>query len=78
MHKKFYLSLLLAVSVLLSSCQKYDEIPQTDYSIESSSYFEVISQHQNGWIKQGQQNFVYPESQVSKEVEPELNDESSH
>lgn len=70
MHKNFHLSLLLTVSILLFSCQKEDDvIPPTDYSIESSSKFEVISQHQNGWIKQGQQNYAYPEGQVSTEFE---------
>ena len=57
MHKNFYLSLLLAVSVLLSSCEKEENVPQPDYSIESTSAFELISQHQNGWIKQGQYEF---------------------
>ncbi|MFQ3172930.1 MAG: antitoxin component YwqK of YwqJK toxin-antitoxin module [Flavobacterium sp.] len=54
MFKKFHLYLLLAVSVLLSSCQKDDDVPppQTDYSIESSTSFEVISQYPNGWIKE--------------------------
>lgn len=51
MHKKFHLCLLLAVTLLLSSCQKED-VPQTDYSIESNDYFELISQHENGWIKE--------------------------
>ncbi|AKD05397.1 hypothetical protein PKOR_23115 [Pontibacter korlensis] len=35
----------------MSSCQKEDSAPQTDYSIESDSNFELISQHSNGWIK---------------------------
>jgi hypothetical protein len=60
---------VVCLGIFFVQCSDDDEIPQTDYSIESSSYFEVISQHQNGWIKQGQQNFVYPESQVSKEFE---------
>ena len=54
MRKHFYLFLLLAVSVLLYSCQKDDNVPQTDYSIESTSVFELISQHPNGWIKEAQ------------------------
>ena len=45
-------SLLLAVTVLLSSCQNDDNIPQTDYSIESDDYFQVISNYPNGWIKE--------------------------
>ena len=53
MNKKFHLSLLLAVSVLLSSCEKEENVPQTDYSIESTSGFELVSQHANGWIKEG-------------------------
>lgn len=52
MTKKFYLSLPLFVIVLLSSCEKEENVPQTDYSIKSSSGFELISQHANGWIKQ--------------------------
>ncbi|TBW29974.1 hypothetical protein [Gramella sp. KN1008] len=52
MQRKIYLGLLLAVCVLLSSCQKDDEVPPTDYSIESTSAFELISQHPNGWIKE--------------------------
>ena len=51
-HKKSWLPLLLAASILVSSCEKDDHIPQTDYSIESSSYFKVVSQHPNGWIKE--------------------------
>ena len=52
MLKKFHLSLLLLVTVLLPSCEKEENVPQTDYSIASTSHFELISQHQNGWIKQ--------------------------
>ena len=52
MLKKFHLSLLLSVTVLLSSCEKEDNVPQTDYSIKSTSGFELTSQHANGWIKQ--------------------------
>ncbi|MDN3593607.1 hypothetical protein [Zunongwangia endophytica] len=44
-------SLLLAVTVLLSSCEKDDNFPQTNYSIESNDFFEIISKHPNGWIK---------------------------
>ena len=54
MLKNSYLILLLLATVLLSSCEKEDHIPQTDYSIGSTSGFDLISQHQNGWIKQGQ------------------------
>ncbi|PRX43250.1 hypothetical protein [Salegentibacter salegens] len=53
MNKKFSLSLLLVATVLLSSCQKDNNVPQSDYSIESDSSFELISQHPNGWIKEG-------------------------
>ncbi len=52
MLKKFYLSLLLSVTVLFSSCEKDDNVSQIDYSIESTSHFELISQNPNGWIKQ--------------------------
>jgi hypothetical protein len=50
MHKYFYIPLLLAASVLFSSCEK-DDVPQTDYSIKSTPDFELLSKHQNGWIK---------------------------
>ncbi len=53
MKNNFYLSLLLAVSVLFSSCEMEENLPQTDYSIGSTSSFELISQHPNGWIKEG-------------------------
>ncbi|GAA4315770.1 hypothetical protein GCM10023115_26400 [Pontixanthobacter gangjinensis] len=52
MHKKFYLPLIMAVMVLLSSCQKDENLPQNDFSIESEEFFKVISQHPNGWIKE--------------------------
>ena len=69
MHKNFYLSLFLVISVFLASCQKDEDDPQTDFSIESNEFFKVINQHQNGWIKQGEQIFGYPESKISKEFE---------
>ncbi|MDR5589098.1 hypothetical protein [Christiangramia sp. SM2212] len=52
MNNFFSRSLLLAVTVLLSSCQKEESIPQTDYSIESDDYFQVESTYPNGWIKE--------------------------
>ena len=52
MRNSIFRSLLLAVMILFSSCQKEENLPKTDYSIESSSYFKVISQHPNGWIKE--------------------------
>jgi|GEM_PF-1750361 len=64
MNKKFFLSLLLLVTVLLSSCQKDETIPQTDYSIESDISFELISQHSNGWIKEAQYNNFHLEETV--------------
>ncbi|WP_029037524.1 toxin-antitoxin system YwqK family antitoxin [Salinimicrobium xinjiangense] len=53
MFKNYYLPLLLPVTVLLFSCEKEDNVPPTDYSIGSTSHFELIDQHENGWIKQG-------------------------
>ncbi|MCC8360170.1 toxin-antitoxin system YwqK family antitoxin [Salinimicrobium sediminilitoris] len=53
MFKKHYLSLLLLATVLLSSCEKEDNVPPIDYAIGSTSHFELLDQHQNGWIKQG-------------------------
>ena len=52
MPKKIILSLIFVATVLLSSCQKEDNVPQTDYSIESNDYFQVISNYPNGWIKE--------------------------
>ena len=52
MNNFIFRALLLAVTVLLSSCQKDDNLPQTDYSIESDNYFKVSSNYPNGWIKE--------------------------
>jgi antitoxin component YwqK of YwqJK toxin-antitoxin module len=51
--KNYFLPLLLSATVLLSSCEKEENVPQPDYSIGSTSRFELLDQHQNGWIKQG-------------------------
>ena len=60
MQKSVYLALLITGSVLLSSCEKEDHNdPQTDYTIESDSSFELISQHPNGWIKEGRISSYY-------------------
>lgn len=60
MQKSVSLALLIAGSVLLSSCDKEDHNgPQTDYSIESDVSFELISQHSNGWIKEGRITSYY-------------------
>ncbi|MCY2687625.1 hypothetical protein [Salinimicrobium sp. TH3] len=53
MFKNYSLLLLFLVTVLLSSCQKEDDVPQTDYAIGSTSHFELLDQYPNGWIKQG-------------------------
>ena len=53
MSKNYFLFLLLSATILLSSCEKEDNVPQTDYSIGSTSHFELLDQHGNGWIKQG-------------------------
>lgn len=53
MFKNYYRALLFSVTVLFSSCEKEDNLPQTDYSIGSTSHFELLDQHENGWIKQG-------------------------
>ncbi|MDT0685055.1 hypothetical protein [Autumnicola psychrophila] len=63
MHKKLHFCLFLAV-LILSSCQK-DDTPQTDYSIKSEKYFELISQHENGWIKEAR----YGGDEPTKEYE---------
>ena len=56
MYKKFYLPVLVAVNLFLSSCQKEDVDPQNDYSIKSDSDFELIEQYPNGWIKKAETN----------------------
>ncbi|SOC81612.1 hypothetical protein SAMN06296241_3193 [Salinimicrobium sediminis] len=53
MFKNYFLYLLLSATILLSSCEKEDNVPQTDYSIGSTPHFELLDQHGNGWIKQG-------------------------
>ncbi len=52
MNNFIFRSLLLAVTVLLSSCQNDDILPQNDYSINSDANFQIISQYPNGWIKE--------------------------
>ena len=52
MHHKFYLSLLLAVAVLFSSCTSDDSAPSIDYSIKSDDHLKILSQYDNGWIKE--------------------------
>ncbi|APG59854.1 hypothetical protein [Christiangramia salexigens] len=66
MHHKFYLSLLLAVTVLLSSCTVDDSAPSIDYSIKSDSYFKILSQYDNGWIKEAK--YVDPDDLPLNEV----------
>ena len=53
MFKNYFLPLLFSATILLSSCEKEDNVPQTDYSIGSTPHFELLDQHGNGWIKQG-------------------------
>ena len=53
MFKNYFLPLLLSATVFLTSCEKEDNVPQPDYSIGSTSHFELLDQHVNGWIKQG-------------------------
>ncbi|MFV8838579.1 hypothetical protein [Salinimicrobium soli] len=52
MSKNHVLFLLLSI-IILSSCEKEDNVPPTDYSIGSTPHFELLDQHENGWIKQG-------------------------
>ncbi len=52
MHHKFCLSLLLAMAVLFSSCTSDDSAPSIDYSIKSDDYLKILSQYDNGWIKE--------------------------
>ena len=60
MNNFIFRSVLLAVTVLLSSCQKEDNIPQTDYAIESDDFFQVISNYPNGWIKEAKREHDNP------------------
>ena len=53
MFKKYCLLPLFSAIILFSSCEKDDNVPQTDYSIASTSHFELLDQYENGWIKQG-------------------------
>lgn len=67
MKRIFYSILLLAVSVLLTSCEKEEHLSRPDYSIGSTPAFELISQHPNGWIKKGR--FDLGEDQFLEEFE---------
>ena len=66
MHHKFYLSLLLAVTVLFSSCTADDSTPAIDYSIKSDDHLKILSQYDNGWIKEAKH--IYSEDQPIHEV----------
>ncbi|MCC4214216.1 hypothetical protein [Leeuwenhoekiella parthenopeia] len=52
MNNFIFRSVLLAITVLLFSCQEDDNLSQTDYSIESDAYFQISSKYPNGWIKE--------------------------
>ncbi len=52
MFKNYFL-LLLSVTVLLSSCEKEEVVLPTDYTIETTSHFQLLDQYENGWIKHG-------------------------
>jgi len=52
MNTFIFRSVLITLTVLLSSCQEDDSLPQTDYSIDSDDYFKVSSKYPNGWIKE--------------------------
>ncbi|ARS35858.1 hypothetical protein [Pontibacter actiniarum] len=58
MLKNYHLSLLLSITVLFSSCEKEDSVSQTDYSIQSTEAFELVSQHPNGWIKEARYQLI--------------------
>ena len=53
MYKPLSRLLLLAVSIVIFSCQNDDSISQPDYGIESDADFQITSQYPNGWIKEG-------------------------
>ncbi|WP_424493371.1 hypothetical protein [Salinimicrobium sp. GXAS 041] len=67
MQKPIYLGLLLAAALLFSSCEKDDAVSETDYSIEPDTYFELISQHPNGWIKEARYNDLHLGEEVPKD-----------
>ncbi len=67
MQKPFYLGVFLAVTLLFSSCEKDEAVSETDYSIEPDTYFELISQHPNGWIKEGRFNDYYLGEEIPKD-----------
>ena len=50
--KKYKLPLFLSLALLMLSCEKEDNVEKTEYLIESTADFELISQNENGWIKQ--------------------------
>ena len=69
MFKHLSLPLAFAALFTFASCDKKDDDPvdKTDYSIESTEYFELISQHDNGWVKEGRK-FDY-DGKVLREYE---------
>jgi hypothetical protein len=61
MYKTNQLLLLCLFIIAMTSCKKDDlpnEIEEPDFSIQSTTDFAVISQYENGWIKEGR----YPAS----------------
>ena len=57
MSKNYFLFLLFSIMVFFSSCEKEETLPQPDYSIGSTPYFELLDQYENGWIKHGRFQF---------------------
>jgi hypothetical protein len=67
--KNLSLSLFIGAAFILSSCNKdeVDPASQIDYSITSTKGFELISQHPNGWIKEGRYHDI--QDHTTKEFE---------
>ena len=55
MRTNHFFSILLCLIIGLSSCKDeiQNELIEQDFTIQSTDHFELISQYDNGWIKEG-------------------------
>ena len=55
MRTKHFFSILICLIIGLTSCKDeiQNELIEQDFSIQSTDHFELISQYENGWIKEG-------------------------
>lgn len=51
MLKHLHLSIILCTALFFASCEKEEDIPQTDFSIDTTAGFDLESTYANGWIK---------------------------